>query len=906
VGRGRSHRRDGSSALKLDVPRNGDGSALPPYLTPMLGREQELSWLAERFAAGERLVTIFGPPGVGKTRLAVEAMKSARAAGSDTAFCDLSEARSPDDVALRVQTALVGGRARSASDAAALVAARLASSGATLLVLDNFEHLVDSTRSLVTTWAAATSGATIVVTSREVLRIAGECALDVAPLGLPSAVDGIETSDAGRLLLGAITRYDASAVRSADREALVRLLARLDGLPLAIEIVAPRVALLGAEAVLARLGDVLVHPVPSGARAHTLHRAMEWSWDLLDDAERRALVTCTRFRGGFSLASFEACVGEPSAVPPAALLASLRDKSLLRALPTRGAAPRFGVYVAVAEFVEQRAAATELRSAEHRQRAHFATLARSLLGRDDADAVTLLADERMNLRAAVERALDEDDGEAALTILGVLGQLADGDAAEPWVAIFARSEAHTAADVASGWAVLAHAQLCDQLGRYETAVELSERALTIAKDRGDLRLVARATVRLGGGALRLAIVDPDAALRERARRVLAEGVEAADRAGDDVSAANALTQLAMDFFDAGDLQEARRYAERAVSRADRANAPVAAAAAHSQSARIRLVLGEHLGAEVQARVAAELATAHAGATFIAYTRALLGMVQHALGRLEPAEQLYREAIAAEAQLGLSLHERYHRALLAVLLVEEHRDDEAIREIRRAECVVGRDMDQEWRALARAIVEGTVAARRSEPMDLDAALAAASEHAGAGGVARCARARDVARVLVESTRDEHALDAAPSALARPPSFEAAETLFAAFLERRAAKKGRASRPPAAPAGELLVHAEGLWFQVPGEDRVSCHARQAIRLLLAALAAARVEAPGRPLAWEEIRVAGWPGERMSAESARNRIKQSIAVLRKLGLGAHLETRDGGYLLSPTAAVKLVDGR
>lgn len=105
------------------TPRSSS-SAPPHYLTPLLGRDAELAWLAERFVDAERLVTIFGPPGVGKTRLVVEAMTVARSAGSDAVFCDLTEARTPEDVAACVLTALGGGRGRAPFDSADAVATR--------------------------------------------------------------------------------------------------------------------------------------------------------------------------------------------------------------------------------------------------------------------------------------------------------------------------------------------------------------------------------------------------------------------------------------------------------------------------------------------------------------------------------------------------------------------------------------------------------------------------------------------------------------------------------------------------------------------------------------------------------------------------------------------------------------
>lgn len=191
------------------------------------------------------------------------------------------------------------------------------------------------------------------------------------------------------------------------------------------------------------------------------------------------------------------------------------------------------------------------------------------------------------------------------------------------------------------------------------------------------------------------------------------------------------------------------------------------------------------------------------------------------------------------------------------------------------------------------------------MDLEAALGA-----GEGADPRYDRARSLVTALVGAARDRRA-GSAPSpdlreqlatARAARGTGEPVENVFLGFLERSLAAAAEPAHVPPRDAGELLVQRHGLWFQPPGEDRVSCHARQALRLLLVALATSRIERPGDPSGLDALRDAGWPGEKMTPVSARNRIKQSIAVLRRLG--AHVEWVEGGYLFSPALRIRLVD--
>ncbi|HSO35423.1 MAG TPA: AAA family ATPase, partial [Labilithrix sp.] len=236
-------------------------------MTSLVGRRDELSAIDRWFASGARLLTIAGPPGVGKSRLVREL--AAQHAG--TVVCDLTTCRSAADVERSVQGAL-GGVSR----------ARLARVIATLdrpIVLDRFEHLVESARDLVASWTSG-AGPHIVIASREPLGLAGESTIVLGPL---------DEADA-------IALYAARAKREVDLPAVAAIVRKLDRLPLAIELAAARASVLSDRDLLQRL-ERGIDAIDS--RASRLRATILWSLDLLTAPERATLVRCAVFRGAF-------------------------------------------------------------------------------------------------------------------------------------------------------------------------------------------------------------------------------------------------------------------------------------------------------------------------------------------------------------------------------------------------------------------------------------------------------------------------------------------------------------------------------------------------------------------------------------------------------------------------------
>ena len=326
------------------VRRSGN---LPAEATSFIGRRRELAEIRKKLA-GARLVSLVGPGGVGKTRLAVRiAADLARGFGGGGWLVELAEVLDPALVSNAVMAAL-DLRDQAASEPLPLLLSYLQDKEM-LLVVDNCEHLLEAAARVVTDLMTAAPGVRVLATSREPLSVPGEHVVLVPPLELP-APDGagltqLRQNEAIALFTeraaAASGRYELTAVNQA---AVAGLCRRLDGLPLAIELAAVRTRVLTAEQILDRLTDRF-GLLTGGSRTvqprhQTLRTAIEWSHDLLADGERAVLRRSCTFAGRFTLEDAESvCASED--VPAARtldLLSSLVDKSLVMREDANGAA----------------------------------------------------------------------------------------------------------------------------------------------------------------------------------------------------------------------------------------------------------------------------------------------------------------------------------------------------------------------------------------------------------------------------------------------------------------------------------------------------------------------------------------------------------------------------------------
>ncbi|WP_174550862.1 BTAD domain-containing putative transcriptional regulator [Actinomadura latina] len=387
---------------------------LPAQLTSFVGREEELRRVGKMLAAG-RLVTLLGPGGAGKTRLAIEA---AGREGGEVCFVDLAPV-----VAAEVPKALLGalglrqgGMRPAPGEPSPDAMERLVTAldgRRMLLILDNCEHVVAVVAGITHRLLSACPDLRVLATSREALAITGEALRPLPPLGLPpegTPVGEMPGYPAVRLFLDrAEAVRPGFAVDDGNVAPVLRICRALDGLPLAIELAAARLRSLPVTEVAARLDDrfrLLSRGNRAAAPRHqTLRAVVEWSWDLLDEGEQTLARRLTVFSGGLTL---DAAMGVCDLDDADELLIELADKSLVQ---SDGA--RYRMLDTVRAFCAERLA--EAGEAQRFERAHaeyFADLARRadphLRGAEQLEWLDLLAADHGNLHAALRWSVRSD------------------------------------------------------------------------------------------------------------------------------------------------------------------------------------------------------------------------------------------------------------------------------------------------------------------------------------------------------------------------------------------------------------------------------------------------------------------------------------------------------------------
>jgi non-specific serine/threonine protein kinase len=549
---------------------------LPAAPTPLLGRELELAAVhAHLISEGRRLVTLTGPGGCGKTRLALEAAgQIAGAFEHGVWFVDLAPLH---DAALILPTIaqMLDVRNPQRRPLQDVLVGRL-HDRRLLLVLDNCEHLLAGIPEVANLLGACPE-MWMLATSREALHLMGEQVLPVQPLRLPDLADESTAEAVGRSPAAALFVQRASAADPAfhltdgNARAVAEICVRLDGLPLAIELAAARVRIFSAEQIAARLDDrfrlLTTGPRTAPPRQQSLRATVDWSYGLLAQPERALLRRLSVFAGGWTFEAAEVVAAGEGVRSDAVLdlLAQLVDKSLVIAEPQHGAM-RYRLHESIRQYArEQLQGVGEADTTRDRHLAYFLALAEEaepkLRGAESQLFLDRLEEEHANLRVALEWALQpsrRDD--AALRLSGALAwfwwvrsHLEDG---RRWLA--RALDETSGSPTARMKALYGEAHIAHHQRDAPTARRRLEESLALARELGD-RWAESWVLHLLG---RVAYYDDDTVT---ARSLGEESLALAEDVGDGWLIAWALHLLGLAAHIAADYPTSRDYYTRSLA-----------------------------------------------------------------------------------------------------------------------------------------------------------------------------------------------------------------------------------------------------------------------------------------------------------------------------------------------------
>jgi predicted ATPase len=866
---------------------------LRPHLGPFVGREDLLERVEAILASGARLLTLLGPPGIGKTRAAervLELMGDRYALGGAW-FCDLREVRDAAGLVHAIASLwpALDAAYLSDQDVDALVREHLSRSGRMLLVLDNFEQLAGGpARAVVRSLCQVAPELTVLVTSRERLAVEGEVVLELAPLACPAegaTPEAVLGSEAVRLLRDRITAAGGDA--GSDAVVLAALAKELEGIPLAIELAAARTRVMLPKDLAARLRERAGTWAEGGLAA--LRSAIAFSWNLLAPHEQTALAECSVFAGGFTLEAAEQVLSRaPGAPPTVDVVGALRDKSLLYVQGEHG---RLALYVSVREFagamLRERGESRE-RACRARHARHYASLGqqfnearllvrnrvdprwRAELTRDRDNLLSATAHVRASLERARAASATGDAAESA-SVLAELGmaltllQIAPAD-----LCFDALSAALDALGATSGpltaQILLARQSLFDAMGRFEE----SRRDVAALLERPDLDPATRACALVRQG------------IQLRYQSLPRQGWESHVRAARELETLDMPRLACMNFAcmgrlqcDFGDEELARDFNGRAA------------------------VLGLEVG----------------DPWLQAFPPANIAQLEQELGNFQGAADLLGKALARFRTLGEPQYEALYSAVLGDLHFEWGHPEEARRSYALAAPFLSGWLAHRGTAILYASW-GALEAQHGDARVAEAHVEQAerSMRRADSGIVRLVVELGRASLRLRAARDtgdkkrlsdeEGRWRARLASIARPGSADqelAACSIDVRFAIRMLAKALGPAAEAAAP--NVKIPKTGAWFEAGG-GRVDLSRRGPLRRVLSALAEHHVVHPDEAVSQDALLAQGWPGERVQTEAGGTRLRVAIASLRRMGLRDAILTRDEGYLLDPKAGIVVGD--
>jgi non-specific serine/threonine protein kinase len=650
---------------------------LPAQVSSFIGREAELAEV-RRLVGESRLVTLTGAGGAGKTRLGLQvAAGLADGIGDGVWFADLAPLGDPDLVAVTVADAL-GIRQEPGHPVLDTLVAAVG--GRSLLVLlDNCEHVIGACAKLADALLRNCPDLALLATSREPLGMSGEYVYRVPSLAVPADCDdpdAIRTSEAVRLLADRATAHGVPLAWDEPAAQIVgRICRRLDGIPLAIELAAARLRTMSVAELEARLDErfaLLTGGLRTGLpRQQTLRAMTDWSWELLNPAERAVLARLAVFAGGFGLAAAEAVAADPE-VPAAEVmghLGALVDKSLVQ-FGDVGAGPgRYRLLETVRQYAATRLDALGQAAAGAARIAHrdyYLALAEAaaphLIAHDQAEWLDRLDAELGNVRAAIAVSLTQPDPEPGLRLAASLpvywrvrGHVAEG--ADVARALLAAPGAQ-AATLPRARALATAAHLLQYTGSYAIARDYGEEALAIARAAGDDYLVAELLCERGWLLVRQG--QPCAALP-----LIEQGLGLARRLGEPHLTARLLSSRGYATNVAGDAANAARDAAEAVRLCRQSGDRLQVGTMLSNLSDFELSAGDLDAARRHLAEALDIARSLNARDSAVIGTFNLGLAEYLGGSAGAAEALFAESLDLTRRMGMKRHTAY--ALIGLAL-----------------------------------------------------------------------------------------------------------------------------------------------------------------------------------------------------------------------------------------------
>ncbi|MGO9262855.1 MAG: protein kinase domain-containing protein [Bryobacteraceae bacterium] len=571
--------RDHLGEAAVEAPAAPSPRHLPPQRNTLVGREREIEAAKKLLMQDDiRLITLTGPGGTGKTRLAVQlAEEVAKQFAGGVWFAGLASILDSGLVVSAIAQALEV-RASGSRPLVEDIKEHLRRSPGALLLLDNFEHVL-AAAPVVAELLGALRDLKILVTSRAALHLYGEQELQVPPLALPDPRSLCPVEVLSEYPAVALFVQRARAVKPGfalgeeNAAAVVEICARLDGLPLAIELAAARVKVLAPAAILGRLESRL-RLLTGGARdlperQQTLRRAMDWSHELLTGEEQKLFRRLAVFVGGFTLEAGEAVANAGADLDLDVFegVASLVDKSLLQQTGETTGEARFGMLETIREYGFERLAASGEEAATRRAHAaYFLIMAEDGAphmagGAEQAQWLERFFSEHDNNRAALGWLTRAGNAEWGLRLALALSHFwlehAHPTEGREWIAALLKLPGGSA--LTKLRALTIAGGLCNRQGDFASALDFAQQCLAIARELGNRPHVAASLNTLA--VTQLLLGDYSAA-----KESCAEAIRAWEDLGEPASAARILCNLADVYKAEGDYAQARSLHEQAFSR----------------------------------------------------------------------------------------------------------------------------------------------------------------------------------------------------------------------------------------------------------------------------------------------------------------------------------------------------